>query len=83
MAGDLDYAAKNYETPLAKEESLICEALVKEMGRATRWSAVLDVFNTLGHVRLMAANMHREAAQMESGVAQPVEFGVAQPEQSP
>lgn len=64
MTENLDYTCKNYETPLAKEESLICEALVREMALATRWSAILDAFNALGHVRIMAGNMHREAKVM-------------------
>ena len=71
MASELDYTAKNYETPLVKEEALICEALVREVVRATRWSAVLDAFNALGHVRIMAGNMHREAAQMEHSQPEP------------
>ncbi len=61
----LDYTAKNYESPLMKEEALVCEALVREMARATRWSAILDAFNALGHVRIMAGNMHRETALTE------------------
>ena len=74
---ELDYEAKNYQTPLTKEESLICEALVREMAQATRWSAVLDAFNALGHVRLMAGNMHREAADGggKDGVVRPSLIG--------
>jgi len=71
VVNTLDYTAKSYETPLAKEEALVCETLVREMAQATRWSAVLDIFNALGHVHLMADNMHREAARMEHGPRQP------------
>ena len=61
----LDWCAKSYGTPLAEEESLICEALVREIGMAQRWSAVLDGFNALLHVRHMAAPMHLEARQFQ------------------
>lgn len=67
----LDFTAKSYETPLAKEESLVCEALVREIGQATRWSAVLEGFNALLHVRHMAAPMHREARMLEGTTAPP------------
>ena len=62
----LDFTAKGYETPLTKEEALICETLVREIGRAGRWSAVLEGFNALLHVRHMAASMHIEAGLFES-----------------
>ena len=65
----LDYTSKHYETPLKKEEALIAETLVKEIAMATRWSAVLDAFNALRHMRTMAGNMHVEAESMERKVA--------------
>ena len=58
--GKLDSSAKKYDTPLSQEEALICEALVREIGRAGRWSAVIDGFNALLHVRHMADNMQKE-----------------------
>ncbi len=48
---------------LSKEESLVCEALVREIGRADRWSAVMDAWKALLHVRRMAGGMHKEAEE--------------------
>ena len=65
----LDRSAKSYDTPLAKEESLVCEALVREIGRAQRWSAVMDGWEALLRVRHMADAMHVEARMFEEGRA--------------
>jgi len=65
MTDTIDTNAKGHDTPLADEESLVCEALVREIAHATRWSAVIDGYNALGHVRLMASGMHREAAMFD------------------
>ncbi|KKK70860.1 hypothetical protein LCGC14_2919720 [marine sediment metagenome] len=63
----LDRSAKSYDTPLTKEESLVCEALVREIGRADRWSAVMDGWEALLHVRHMASAMHIEARMFDEG----------------
>ena len=60
-----DRSAKLYDTPLAKEESLVCEALVREIRRAQRWSAVMDGWEALLHVRHMANGMHIEARKFQ------------------
>lgn len=60
-----DRSAKSYDTPLSKEESLVCEALVREMGKADRWSAVMDTWEALLHVRHMANAMHIEARKFQ------------------
>ncbi len=46
---------------LAEEESLVCEALVREIGKADTWSAVMDGWKALLHVRHTASAMHTEA----------------------
>ena len=61
----LDRDAKSYDTPREKEESLVCEALVREIGKADRWSAVMDGWHALLHVRHMASAMHMEAATFQ------------------
>lgn len=42
-------------------EAQICEALVREINRARRWSAVIEAWNALTHVRHMAGNMRQES----------------------
>lgn len=43
-----------------QETALVCEALVREINNARRWSAVLDAWMALGHVRRMSDEMARE-----------------------
>ena len=43
-----------------REESLVCEALVREIGSADRWSAILEAWSSLMYVRKMAANLRSE-----------------------
>ena len=43
-----------------KEEALICEALVREINNATRWSAVIEAWLALLRVRRMASEMKKE-----------------------
>jgi len=50
----------NAHTEIELEEALVCEALVREIGQATRWSAALDAWNALMHVRKMAYSRRRE-----------------------
>lgn len=45
------------DTNLKKEESLICEALVREIAKANRWSAVVEAWYALLRVRLMAKDL--------------------------
>ena len=42
------------------EESLICEALVREIGKAKRWSAIIDAWQALLYVRLKAKELQKE-----------------------
>lgn len=42
------------------EEALICEALVREIGRATRWKAVVEAWDALLSVRRMAEELRKE-----------------------
>ena len=57
---------------LENEESLACEALVREINRATRWTAVLGAWQALLNVRRMAAAMHKEAELFEGRGAQTI-----------
>jgi len=41
-------------------ECLICEALVREIGRAQRWSAIEEAWSALLHVRQMGENLRQE-----------------------
>lgn len=45
---------------LDKQEHLICEALVREIGRAARWVAIVQAWEALLHVRQMAHTMQQE-----------------------
>lgn len=60
-----DYdAACNTVSPTDKidtEESLVCEALVREIRDAKRWSAVLEACEALLSVKAKADNLRREA----------------------
>ena len=64
-ATGLDTSAKAYKGSLADEEAVICETLVREIGRAQRWSAVVEGFNALLHVRRTAHSMHVEARKFQ------------------
>ncbi len=46
---------------LETEEYLICEALVREIGRAERWQSISAAWTALLHVRHMAKQMRNEA----------------------
>lgn len=46
---------------MSKDEmELVCEALVREIGSATRWSAVREAWFALLHVRHMWKQIHGE-----------------------
>jgi hypothetical protein len=45
---------------LEGEIALVCEALVREIGTATRWCAVVDAWQALLHVRLIGKGMLSE-----------------------
>jgi hypothetical protein len=45
---------------LEGEIALVCEALVREIGMATRWCAVMDAWQALLHVRLISKDMLSE-----------------------
>ena len=45
--------------------SLIREALVKEIRDATRWSAIIDAWSALLHVRLRAKRLQEERAELD------------------
>ena len=51
---------ENKQSNLATNYSLVREALVREIGEADRWSAVMDAWNALLHVRFMARAMLTE-----------------------
>lgn len=42
------------------EEDLICEALVREIGRASRWSARVEAWTALLSTRREGENLRRE-----------------------
>ncbi len=42
------------------EADLVCEALVREMGRASRWQSVSEAWHALLHVRGMAKRLTEE-----------------------
>jgi hypothetical protein len=54
------------ETDLEREVSMVCEGIIREMGRATCWVAVRDCWQTLEHVRMMANGL---LAEMHTNVA--------------
>ena len=54
-----------------EDESLICEALVREIGRATRWTAIVEAWEALMYVRLMAAAMASERDHLATGSVSP------------
>ena len=45
---------------ITQEESLICEMLVNEIKKAERWSAIIDAWQALLHVRLKAKQLQAE-----------------------
>ena len=49
-----------------QEESLICEALVREIIKSRRWSGVVDAWNALLHVRHMAKSLHDEGMRSQA-----------------
>ena len=50
---------------IENEEALICEAIVREIGLATRWSAIYEAWHALLHVRLMAKQMKEELNRLK------------------
>ena len=48
------------------EHSLIREALVREIRYARRWSAIVDAWDALQHVNLMAKQMKEEHDRHEN-----------------
>jgi len=42
------------------EEHLICEALVREIRSATRWSGIVEAWDALLYVRLLAKQLKEE-----------------------
>jgi hypothetical protein len=50
-----------------KQEPLICEALVREIILAQRWSAVIETWEALLHVRQMAKSMKSEMDILNPG----------------
>ena len=49
-----------------QEESLICEALVREISKAQRWMSIVEAWQALLHVRHMAKSLHDEGMQAEA-----------------
>ena len=52
------------------EAQLICEALVREIRDAERWSAVVEAWEALLKVRHMARDMERELEHLGAGATQ-------------
>ena len=50
----------NCDTDFKKQGDLVCEALVREIGRANRWKAVQEGWDALLHVRAMQEQMMNE-----------------------
>lgn len=48
------------ESQVRREADLVCEALVREINSASRWTAVVDAWQALVHVRRMAREMEAE-----------------------
>ena len=48
-------------------ESVICEALVREISYAGRWSAVENAWRALLHVRAMAESLSQEKTLFDNG----------------
>jgi hypothetical protein len=61
MADKKNPRQNNFDT----EYSLVREALVREIGKADRWSAVVDAWEALLHVRRMAGSMLEERERFE------------------
>ena len=51
------------------EEDLICEALVREIGRASRWSARVEAWQALLSTRREGESLRREREHLNNGVA--------------
>lgn len=51
------------------ESEQICEALVREIANATRWTAVVDAWKALLAVRRMARDMEAERAHLQGSFA--------------
>lgn len=51
----------------AQEADLVCEALVREIGRAGRWSAIVEAWEALLTVRHMQRQREREDAHLAGG----------------
>ena len=45
---------------IQRKTDLICEALVREIGHAKRWSAVEEAWNALLHTRLLSKALVNE-----------------------
>lgn len=56
---------------IGTEADLICEALVREIGRAQHWTAAQEAWDALLHVRRMHKDLSAEAAYL----AEPKETG--------
>lgn len=51
--------------------NLVCEAIIREIARASRWSAVMDAWKALLHVRQMQKSLsdeHKNPDAMTEGV---------------
>jgi len=59
------------------EESLVCEALVREIALAKRWSAVIEAWDALLKVRRMAKDLKSEC--LHRGCPAPVAEAGGQP----
>ncbi len=59
------------EPEIIREADLVCEALVREINRASRWSHVLDAWRALLNVRRIEDELVKEQASQirEGGVS--------------
>jgi len=59
----------NTENNIQREEDLICEALVREIGGASRWSARVEAWEALLSTRREGESLRREQAHLSGGAS--------------
>jgi hypothetical protein len=59
----------NTVSDIQREEDLICEALVREIGRASRWSARVEAWRALLSTRREGESLRREQEHLADNTA--------------
>lgn len=77
----MDEQANSAIHPADQEADLICEALVREMGRNTRWKAKVEAWQALLNVRMQqdamsAEQRHLAGSATGSGITGPARGSV-------